>query len=133
MSTLQLEVALEEDSMDFPAGSLLRGAVRVDASAPVHARSLECRVLWFTEGKGTEDVGGPEAAVLVRDQVLPPGKVLGFQLRLPMGPWSYGGQLVKIRWVVQLVLSTVSGEAVDVEVPFRLVPPTVRMPARATG
>jgi hypothetical protein len=134
VSNILLKVELDAVSRDFPTGGLIRGSVHLEAPAPVHARKLECRALWFTEGKGTEDVGGPTAVVLASDQVLDPGVRLIFELRLPLGPWSHGGRLVKIRWLVQLVLTPARGSAIDVEVPFRLVPHiSPALAARAAG
>lgn len=134
MSDIHLKVELDAVSKDFLAGGLLQGAVHLEAPAPVHARKLECRALWFTEGKGTEDVGGPATVVLASDQVLEPGARLRFELSLPLGPRSHGGRFVKIRWVVQVVLTPTRGSAIDVEVPFRLVPYlSPALAARAVG
>ena len=73
-------------------------------------RALERSALWYTEGKGEEDLGvhfferfsTPEAI----DRVVPEGTVA---LRLPSSPLSYEGVIVKIRWCLRLRIFFESG------------------------
>jgi hypothetical protein len=124
MSEVRVEVRLEGEGAtpEFQAMGLLRARVRVHAPKPVYAKELECRLLWITEGKGTEDVGGTPPMTLARARELQPGETLSFEARLPGGPWSHDGQLLKIRWVVQAVLVGRWGVEADAESRFRLVP-----------
>ena len=72
--------------------------------------AIEHSVLWYTEGKGEEDLGvhfferfsTPEAI----DRVVPEGTVA---LRLPSSPLSYEGVIVKIRWCLRLRIFFESG------------------------
>lgn len=71
-------------------------------------RGIERSVLWYTEGKGEEDIGvhffervhGPAEA----------GSTGGeFRCRLPPSPLSYEGLIVKIRWCVRIRLFFTGG------------------------
>jgi len=80
-------------------------AVRYDVEGvpPESVRALERSVLWYTEGKGEEDLSVhhfervDEAAHCA--EVLPTGS---FTVRLPASPLSYEGVIVKIRWCVRI-------------------------------
>ncbi|MEI6239298.1 MAG: hypothetical protein WCR51_02805 [Planctomycetia bacterium] len=92
-----------------PAGDLV---VRydVEGAAPAVVRALERSVLWYTEGKGEEDIGVHhferlDAATDVAE-ALPTGTIT---VRLPASPLSYEGIIVKIRWCVRIRLFFVAG------------------------
>jgi len=66
-------------------------------------RAVEHSVLWFTEGKGEEDLGVHFFERLVAPERLPPAAPMGqFSCRLPRSPLSYEGVVVKIRWCVRV-------------------------------
>ena len=75
-------------------------AVGLDDEPP---RAVEHSVLWFTEGKGEEDLGVHFFERLVGPERLPPSAPMGqFSCRLPRSPLSYEGVVVKIRWCVRV-------------------------------
>ena len=64
------------------------------------AKSLEVRLLWFTQGKGEQD------SRLVATVPLPnPGEneVRPFRIRLPEGPFSFSGRLISLVWALEAV------------------------------
>ena len=66
-------------------------------------RAVEHSVLWFTEGKGEEDLGVHFFERVVAPERLPPTAPMGqFSCRLPRSPLSYEGVVVKIRWCVRV-------------------------------
>jgi hypothetical protein len=66
-------------------------------------RALEHSVLWFTEGKGEEDLGVHFFERIVAAERMPPTAPMGqFSCRLPRSPLSYEGVVVKIRWCVRV-------------------------------
>ncbi len=83
---------------------------------------LEVSVVWFTEGKGTEDIGvhlfqnipGAELGAAGVDQ---PRRIVS---ELPASPLSYEGKLFKIRWCVRLRLYLKDGREITSEQPFYL-------------
>ena len=87
-------------------------AVRYDVEGvpPESVRALERSVLWYTEGKGEEDLSVHHFERLDEPdhwaKVLPSGS---FTVRLPASPLSYEGVIVKIRWCVRIRLFFTSG------------------------
>jgi hypothetical protein len=81
----------------------VRYAVDLPTGPSVHA--VERSVLWYTEGKGEEDLG-----VWFFDRITDPAAVAAaaaggtFETRLPPSPLSYEGVIVKIRWCVRVRL-----------------------------
>ena len=91
-------------------------------------RAIERSVLWYTEGKGEEDLGvhffDRHAAPADLSGVLPEGRL---EVRLPPTPLSYEGVIVKIRWCVRIRLFFDSGRDHVSEHVFMVgaVPPSV--------
>ena len=71
-------------------------------------RAAERSVLWYTEGKGEEDIGVHffERVPAPDDADSPDGE---FSCRLPLSPLSYEGLIVKIRWCVRIRLFFAGG------------------------
>ena len=88
----------------------------VAVSAPVE--SLEVRVGWYTEGKGTED-SADVFVESIRDREVLEGRAPG-QVRcvLPALPLSYAGTLIKIRWRAEATARTRDGATEEAEFPF---------------
>ena len=95
---MSLAIHLEETSLE--PGSEVRG--RVDWWAEGGAvHSVLVSLLWYTEGKGTEDVE------IVEQVELESPSVQGdraFSFRLPDFPWSFSGTLISLVWAVEASL-----------------------------
>ncbi len=91
--------------------------------------AVERSVLWYTEGKGEEDLGIhlferiEDAAEL--EATVPDGTFLA---RLPTSPLSYEGVIVKVRWCVRVRLFFAGGRDFVSEHVFDMgrVPPARR-------
>ncbi len=77
--------------------------------------------MWYTEGKGEEDLAvhffdrlDPGAALVDLTQPRP------FSTRLPESPLSYAGVIVKIRWCVRVRVFLAQGKDLFAEEPFQL-------------
>jgi hypothetical protein len=84
-----------------------RLAVRYEISGTVQerVRAVEHSVVWYTEGKGEEDLGVHHFQRITDEALLPPATLLGsFATDLPASPLSYEGVIVKIRWCVRVRL-----------------------------
>ncbi len=84
--------------------------------------SLEVSVMWYTEGKGSEDIGihmfqqvGREALTAI---ALDQPRRLSCQL--PASPLSFEGRLLKIRWCVRLRLFLTDGRELTADKQFYL-------------
>ena len=67
------------------------------------ARAVERSIVWYTEGKGEEDIGVHFFERLT-DRATTEGTAGSFGGRLPASPLSYEGVIVKIRWCVRVRL-----------------------------
>lgn len=83
---------------------------------------LEASVLWFTEGKGSEDIGVHFFERLSGTQLsqTPLQTPRLMSTKLPHCPLSYEGRLMKIRWCVRLRLFLKGGREISAEQPFYL-------------
>ena len=108
MSSLQVELA--DGKTKYRPGEAVEGVAFWELEAP--PKSVEVRLFWRTEGKGTNDVqivqAFPEPGTGPRDR-------RPFRFVLPPGPYSVSGTLVSIVWGVELVTEP-SGESASVEI-----------------
>lgn len=127
MSEPHVTLRLAEGRRDYQPGDTLSGEYRLDVVNRSDIRALELSVLWYTEGKGDEDL---QVHYFFRqssdegDYINPhrPGR---FTTKLPASPLSYEGVIVKIRWCVRLRLFLPRGREIVDEQHFRVgqVPP----------
>jgi len=76
------------------------------AGTPVQA--LERSVVWYTEGKGEEDIGVHHFE-RITDRATATATEGSFGCHLPRSPLSYEGLIVKIRWCVRVRLFFAGG------------------------
>src|SRR5581483_1950579 len=57
MNDPQIVISLEGDRHDFQPGDTLAAQYSISGLEQVEPKSLEVSVLWYTEGKGDEDLG----------------------------------------------------------------------------
>ena len=98
------DVRVEVAGERFHPGDEVAGAFVLAGGPPADCESVEFSVLWFTSGKGTEDLGVVHyqrwaTADGTLGELPNPGS---FAVRLPNTPWSYDGTLVKIHWAARL-------------------------------
>ena len=105
----------------------------VSGIAEDRTRAMERSLLWYTEGKGEEDMGVHFFERFTTQEtiagVMPEGS---FAVQLPSSPLSYEGVIVKIRWCVRLRVFFETGRDHVSEHVFTLgsVPPAA-IPVRA--
>lgn len=103
-------------------GDTLRCEVQVDAVEPDAVLAVESSVLWYTEGKGDEDLG-----VHFFERRVPGDAVDGnlcllhhFHTTLPNSPLTYEGVIVKVRWCARVRVFLRRGKESFFEQPFTL-------------
>ncbi len=104
-------------------GELLDFQVSIQRVAPELVDRLEISVLWFTEGKGSEDRGVHFFRSLSQTELgvgCDFAEPKRFSTVLPNSPLSYDGKLFHIRWCVRLRLFLKDGRKVSAEKPFYL-------------
>ena len=83
--------------------SALRVRYAIEGFADEHPRAVEHSVLWYTEGKGEEDLVVHFFERVTEPSALPPAAASGtFATLLPPSPLSYEGVIVKVRWCVRV-------------------------------
>ncbi len=75
----------------------------VELPAGLVARAVERSILWYTEGKGEEDIGVHHFERLT-DRATVEAAGGAFACQLPASPLSYEGVIVKVRWCVRVRL-----------------------------
>jgi hypothetical protein len=106
----------------YRPGETLAGEYRIESVPADEIRALEVSVLWYTEGKGDEDLAVHDFWRTSADSgegvdLCRPGR---FSAVLPKSPLSYRGVLVKIRWCVRVRVFLTKGREVMGELAFRL-------------
>ena len=107
----------------YAPGDTLRAEHQIDAVDPAQIRAIEVSVLWYTEGKGEEDLAvhyfnrlSAEDETNYRNL----HQLSHFSTTLPNSPLSYEGVNLKIRWCARLRLFMPQGKKFVADVPFRL-------------
>jgi hypothetical protein len=129
---------LDQSTRIYAPGDVLSGEYCLDSLAGQGVWAVELSVLWYTEGKGDEDL-----AVHYFDRLQPQGSRVvelreprRFSTRLPNSPLTYLGLIVQIRWCVRIRVFLASGKDIFVEEPFQLgnIPaPKLPEPAAASS
>jgi hypothetical protein len=117
-----IQLALDNADAHYQPGQRLTGRFMVPASQAGAARAAELSVLWYTAGKGEEDLSVHHFERVVDESARPldlrvPRR---FATDLPASPLSYDGQIVKICWCVRVRLFLPQGQESVAEIPFRL-------------
>ena len=106
----------------FEPGDELDCEYQIDAIGPNSIVAIETSILWYTEGKGDEDLG-----VHYFERRTPndePHKDLRelhrFQTTCPASPLSYNGELLTICWCIRVRVFPKQGEEILFELPFVL-------------
>jgi len=105
---VELRIELENGRTWIRPGGEVSGRVRWSGGGS--PGQIEVRLLWYTDGRGTRDVGVVERQVF--ETPVPAGE-LSFRLPVPGGPYSFQGRLVTLRWVVEA--QDASGDSVAQE------------------
>lgn len=87
------EIVLRQGVKNFVPGETVTGEL-----VWMSPGAVEIRLFWFTEGRGTQDVG------VVARKEFSAGEIKGgFSFTLPAMPYSFSGQLVAVKWALELV------------------------------
>lgn len=117
-----ISMTVEHRNGGFHPGDELECEYQIDAVAASEIQAIEASVLWYTEGKGDEDMAVHYFERLVpqdcEDGDLRPLRKL--RTRLPNSPLSYSGEIVKVRWCARVRVFLRGGKEVFFDRPFQL-------------
>ena len=97
MAELKLEIQGSERA--FAPGATIKGALGWQSERPVERAEL--RLLWYTQGKGSQDV---EVVERLSFDDPKPEEARPFTIRAPLEPYSFSGKLISLIWALELVL-----------------------------
>ena len=124
----RIELRFGHPSRGYDPGEWVTVEYCIEGLNGERPRALERSALWYTEGKGEEDLGVHSferfATADTIDRVVPEGT---FAIQLPTSPLSYEGVIVKIRWCIRLRVFFESGRDHVSEHVFNVgrVPPSI--------
>lgn len=115
-------IHLDHRKTVYEPGEILSGELRVDPSHGDELKAIELSVLWYTDGKGDQDLHVHYFRRWSQEGDLPLDSTgtLRFQTILPQTPLSYDGLIVRIRWCVRVRIFPLRGRDTVEEIPFRL-------------
>lgn len=110
----------------FEAGELLRWEFQVDAVENSEIVAVENSILWYTTGKGDEDIGVHffERRVPKKNDFVDLVTLRRYETFLPKSPLTYDGFLLKINWCVRVRVFLKGGKEISDEVPFEMLAQT---------
>ena len=83
----------------------IRIQYQIELSAGSTVQAIERSILWYTEGKGEEDLGVHAFERITDGATIAAAAGAGaFESHLPPSPLSYEGLIVKVRWYVRVRL-----------------------------
>ena len=94
----QLKIEMSDDRLAFMPGQTIQGRFVWTLDRDVQA--VEVRLIWFTHGKGTQDV-----SIVATRRVEKPARSGqdAFEFKLPVGPYSFTGKLITLSWALELL------------------------------
>ena len=104
MSDPSITIVLLGNGRAYRPGDALDFEYRVDGLHTRRIKAVEVSVLWYTEGKGDEDLAVHEFRRLdvAGDYAIDLAEPQQFSTTLPNSPLSYDGSIVKLRWCVRV-------------------------------
>src|SRR5262249_42793026 len=122
MSDEAVIIRLDREQPAYQPGETLTGSFRINLDPTHDLRSIEWSILWYTEGKGDEDLGVHffEKVTASVDMQIDLREIRRFSTRLPLSPFSYDGIIVKIRWCVRVRLVETDRKEIVADAPFQL-------------
>ena len=138
----RISVTFNHENIQYSGGDQLQAHYIVEGVEPQGISAVERSVVWYTEGKGEEDLG-----VIFFERIQLERRKDGTQTSsvslstdhltgalatdLPQSPLSYEGIIVKIRWCVRVRVFFRSGrDFVSEHIFFLGSVPVVRLPAK---
>lgn len=97
---MNLSLALNQDPTTLVPGQVIDGTLGWKRDEP--PRKAMLRLFWYTEGRGTQDVGIVEEIALPKDRKILSGT---FRFQLPEAPYSFQGKLITLKWAIELVVN----------------------------
>ncbi|HUT14007.1 MAG TPA: hypothetical protein VMY42_26200 [Thermoguttaceae bacterium] len=122
MSDPGIIIRFDGNGRVYRSGETLSGEYLLRSVAPEDVKAVEASVLWYTEGKGDEDLAVHEfwRRSTEDGDFIDSSRPARFTTTLPRSPLSYDGAIVKLRWCVRVRVFLRRGKEVVGQKTFRL-------------
>ena len=117
-----ISIMLQDNCRQYQPGDELTCQYQIDAVAASELQAVEASILWYTEGKGDEDM-----SIAYFERRVPTEAENGdlrpmreFAMHLPNSPLSYDGAILKIRWCARVRVFLGRGKETSLDIPFQL-------------
>ena len=122
MSETRIIIEFDEQWSVYQSGETICGEFKLESFNPQNIKAVEVSVLWYTEGKGDEDLDVHEFRRIAADEMNwnQFRRSNRFETVLPNSPLSYDGMILKIRWCVRVRVFPKRGREIVGEAPFVL-------------
>ena len=122
MSEPRIIIDIDESGRIFQPGETISGEFRLESFDFAEIKAVEVSVLWYTEGKGDEDLDVHEFKRISADDLnwnefRRPNR---FETVLPNSPLTYDGVILKVCWCVRVRVFPRRGREIVAELPFVL-------------
>ncbi len=104
MNNPSVTIRLDDNGRVYRPGETLSGKYQLQSVMQGDVKAIEVSVLWYSEGKGDEDMAVHEFRRLSTEDGdwIDTSRPARFDTTLPNSPLSYDGVIVKIRWCVRV-------------------------------
>src|SRR3954453_21203728 len=122
MTITAIRITFDAPGAHYQPGNGLTGRYVVEGAPSRPAKAVEISVLWYTAGKGEEDMAVHHFERHVDDPTKPLDLRIPrrFATVLPPSPLSYDGISVKVCWCVRVRVFMPQGQETMTEATFRL-------------
>ena len=94
-----ISISLDQPNAQFRPGETISGNVAWSDLGD-NTEKLDTRLLWYTEGKGNQDI---EVVSSLPTLVTQPDGSAPFEFTAPTRPFSFSGKLISLVWVIEVV------------------------------
>ena len=115
-----ISIQLDREDGVYGPGEILECNWSIGRIGLDEVQSAEASVLWYTEGKGDEDLAVHKFERLSGEQLRELGESYEHTLvtQLPISPLTYDGKLLRIRWCFRVRLFVPGESDTVVQQPF---------------
>ncbi len=94
----ELKIETENGKTQYLPGEPIAGSIQWDFMD--QPKSVDLRLIWYTRGKGTEDVGIVDSVTFDSPAQY---ETRQFSFDPPPGPYSFAGKLIALIWTLEAV------------------------------
>ena len=117
----EIVIELNRPDRNYAPGELLTGTYEIRNMMPSEIKAVELSILWYTTGKGDEDLAVHEfQRRAIDDGDWIDTRPVAFRTNLPLSPLSYDGLTMRICWCVRVRVFRRRGKELLAEIPFTL-------------